>query len=165
MRESRDINIIFHGNTRLFLFSVAVFSVVMSVLSIANINMFYRNQFLSGDLALDILLIEQGREHWLLTGHHTSEYFRFDTEYGLYHLGPFFLDVRLLGELLFENLTGSRFGGQLIGIFLCAAMFSCLLASLILRLLLRQGAQYKIAVSAAIVATILVVIEINATQS
>ncbi|MFD1626878.1 hypothetical protein [Azospirillum griseum] len=39
------------------------------------------------------------------------------------------------------------------------------MASLILRLLLRQGAQYKIAVSAAIVATILVVIEINATQS
>ncbi|MFD1626879.1 hypothetical protein [Azospirillum griseum] len=123
MRKPRDINAIFHGNAYLCLFSVAVFSVVMSFLSIANSDMLSRNQFLSGDLALDILLIEQGREHWLLTGHHTSEYFRFDTEYGLYHLGPFFLDVRLLGELLFENLTGSRFGGQLIGVFFAQRCF------------------------------------------
>ncbi|MBY0275334.1 hypothetical protein K2Z84_08335 [Candidatus Binatia bacterium] len=69
----------------------------------------------TGDAAADVLLVEHAKHEWLLTGH----YSRFD----FHHPGPFFFELRRLGEWLAGDAVPGPFNGDLLGVLIGNALF------------------------------------------
>jgi hypothetical protein len=89
--------------------------VIASVLVVQNHSALTTEILPTGDAAADVLLVESAQHRWLLTGH----YSRFDFN----HPGPFFFELRRLGEWLAGDLVPGAYNGDLLGVLIGNALF------------------------------------------
>ena len=110
-------------------------------------------------------MTSRAKDEWLLTGHFTDQYVSYSSHYGIYHLGPFFLYIWVLGEWLVGGFTKTLLAAQMIATMACNAAFAGLAATMVQRLAEGEGADRRHAAAMAVLCAAITIVVSSARGS